>query len=109
MVDGWRRPIFYGVFLASVHVIVTLARATCVQQFSCGKTLLTTIDATTIESHNVILIYYLLKIVEIKKITAFARIIRGPAGKPENSEMKTPKKEDAIPMTIAPKAYWNIF
>ena len=52
---------------------------------------------------------YLLKMVEIKKITVFAKIIRGPAGKPENSETKIPKNEDVIPMTIATKAYWNKF
>ena len=52
---------------------------------------------------------YLLKSVDIKKTTVFARMIRGPAGKPENSEMQIPTDEDSIPMAVAPSAYWNIF
>ena len=36
-------------------------------------------------------------------------MIRGPAGKPVSSKIEIPKKEDIIPMTIAPKAYWNTF
>ena len=52
---------------------------------------------------------YLFKIADITKITAFAKMIGGPAGKPENSEMQIPADEDSIPMTIAPRAYWNMF
>jgi hypothetical protein len=46
-----------------------------------------------------------LKIVEITKITAFTKMIRGPVGKPASSEIKIPKKEDSIPIIVAPKAY----
>ena len=52
---------------------------------------------------------YLLKIAEIKKIKAFTNMRRGPAGKPEDSEIIIPSEEDVTPMTVAPKAYWNIF
>jgi hypothetical protein len=48
---------------------------------------------------------YLLKIVDIKKITALVKMIRGPAGKLESAESKIPEKEDTMPTIIATKTY----
>ena len=48
---------------------------------------------------------YLFKIIDIKKIAAFTKITRGPAGKLENSERIIPEKEDTTPTIIAPKTY----
>ena len=42
---------------------------------------------------------------EIKKIKVLAKMIKGPAGNPVSLKKRIPKKEDIIPITIAPKAY----
>ena len=36
-------------------------------------------------------------------------MIKGPAGNPVSLKKRMPKKEDIIPITIAPKAYWAKF
>jgi len=42
-------------------------------------------------------------------MNVLAKMIKGPAGNPVSLETRIPKKEDIIPITMAPKAYWAKF